>query len=317
MPAQGHASYIAVKKEAVWATKVIAGMSFLEFLNETVAVTQEEKIVQGINKSRVRTKRLLGAKLAGGDVSWELNAEDATGDFLKALLPTETFTDDGVGNGGQHAFVVEGGTVPPGLTYQKDIDGNTFDYYGGRVLSMNFAAALGEIVQATTSLSFKDREAGIEQSPVYTTQNPLIYHTGTIEIDGSDIALTNFQVAIDAGMKADRRRLGQRTILQQQPGSVGVTGQFATYFDDQTLIDKFLSGAAAKLMLDFTGELIGTTLRRVRFTIPTVYLNGEDPKIPGMDEVMLTFPFVAIRDGTGTPDNVIQVELFNSIRTAY
>lgn len=317
MPAQGHASYIGFAKEVTWATKIVPPTTFLEFENESVQVTQEEKIVQGINKSRVRTKRLLGAKLAAGDLAWEVNAEDGIGELLKGLLPTEGFTDDGVGNGAQHAFTVEGGTIPPGLTYQKHVDGNTYDYYGGRVSNINFAAALGEIVKATASLTFKDREAGIEQSPVYTSQNPLIYHTGTIEIDGSDIALTNFALAIDSGMKADRRRLGQRTILQQQPGAVAITGQFGTYFDDEVLINKFLDGIAAKLVLDFTGELIGTTLRRLRLTIPTAYLNGETPKVGGMDEVMLTFPFVGIRDGSGTPDNVVQIELWNSVRTAY
>jgi hypothetical protein len=317
MPAQGHASYIALAKEATWATKVVAGMSFMEFLNETIAVAQEEKIVQGINRSRVRTKRLLGAKTVAGDITWEVNAEDGIGLILKGLLPAEAFIDDGVGNGGQHAFTVEGGTIPPGLTYQKEIDGNTFDYYGGRVSSANFQAQAGEILNGTASLTFKDRETGTPQVPVYTTQKPLIYHTGTLSIDGSDRDVQNFQVAIDGGMKADRRRLGQRTILQQQPGSVGVTGQIVTYYDNDLLIDKFLDGSAASLIFDFTGELIGSTLRRLRFTIPTVYLNGEDPKVPGMDEVMLTIPFVGIRDGSGTPDNVIKVELFNSVRAAY
>lgn len=315
-PRQGYASYIAFANEDPWGTKVVTGMSFMEFLNESIAKTIEEKIVQGINNSRVRTKRVLGAKLVAGDVAWEVNPEDGIGEILKNILPEETFTDDGVGNGGQHKFV-EGETLPIGQTAQISRGGLVFDHFGGRINSLQLTSAASELLQATTNLSFKDEDDGIFQTPSYTDEPPLVYHAGTVTVDGSDSPLTNFQVTIETGLRADRRRLAVQTIMQQSPGPYAITGSIALAYEDNVLVDKFRSGAAIKIVLDLTGNVIGTTTRRLRITVPVAFLNAQTPQVPGMDEIQLTLPFVAIKDGTGTPDNLIQIELFNSLRSAY
>ena len=315
-PRQGYESYIAFVREATWGTKVVAGMDFMEFLNESIAKTIEEKIVQGINNSRVRTKRVLGAKLVAGDVAWELNPEDGIGEILKHLLPDETFVDDGIGNGGQHLFV-EGNTLPVGLTAQVSRGGLVYDHFGGRVNSFTLTNAVSELLQSSVNLSFKDEEDGSFQTPSYTDQPPLVYHSGTVTIDGVDSPLTNFQLAVETGLRADRRRLAVQTIMQQSPGPYAVTGSIALAFEDNVLVDKFRSGASVKIVIDLTGNVIGTTTRRLRVTIPTAFFNGQTPNVPGMDEIQLALPFVSIKDGNGTPDNLIQIELFNSLRAAY
>jgi len=315
-PLQGYESYIAFARESVWGTKIVAGMDFMEFLNESVAKTIEEKIVQGINNSRVRTKRVLGANLTAGDIVWELNPEDGIGEILKHLLPDETFTDDGIGNGGQHLFV-EGSTLPVGLTAQISRGGLVFDHFGGRVNSLMITNAISELLQASANVSFKDEEDGIYQAPTYTDEPPLVYHTGSVSIDGADSPLTNFVVTIETGLRADRRRLATKTIMQQSPGPYAVTGSIALAYEDNVLVDKFRNGAAVKIVIDLTGNVIGTTTRRLRITIPTAFFNGQTPQVPGMDEIQLALPFVSIKDGTGTPDNLIQIELFNSLRVAY
>lgn len=316
MSRQGYDSYIAFAKESTWGTKIVAGMDFMEFLNETMNKTIEEKIVQGLNKSRIRTKRVIGAQLVAGDVSWEVNAEDGIGDILKSVLPTENFTDDGVGNGGQHAFT-PGNTLPVGLTAQICRGGLAYDHFGGRAVGLQLNAASGELLQATASLSFKDEDDGTPQAASYTTEAPLVYHTGTIEIDDVAAEIISFNVNVQTGLKTDRRKLGSNLILQQQAGPYVVTGQIVVFFADNTLVDKFRAGTAAKIEVELTGTLIGTTLRKVKVTIPVAFFNGETPKVGGMDEIQLTLPFVAIKDGTGTPDELVEIILNNSLRTAY
>lgn len=316
MSRQGYDSYIAFAQESTWGTKVVAGMDFMEFLNENVNKTIEEKIVMGLNKSRIRTKRVLGAKIVAGDVNWEVNPEDGIGDILKSVLPTEAFTDDGVGNGGQHVFT-PGNTLPVGLTAQICRGGLAYDHFGGRAVGLQMNAAAGELLQATASLSFKDEEDGTPQSPSYDTQPPLVYHTGTIEIDDAAAEIISFNINIQTGLKADRRKLGSDLILQQQPGPYTVTGQIVTYFADNSLVDKFRNGTKAKIEVELTGNLIGTTLRKIKVTVPVAFFNGETPKTAGMDEIQLTLPFVAIKDGTGTPDELVEIALFNSKRAAY
>lgn len=316
MSRQGYDSYIAVVNEVTWGTKVVAGMDFMEFLSETINATIEEKIVQGLNKSRVRTKRVQGAKLVAGDISWEVNPEDGIGDFLKHTLSTENLIDDGVGNGGQHVFT-PGATLPVGLTVQKCVGGLAFDNFGGRISQLSFNFQSGELLQATVSCSFQDEDDGTPQAVSYDTQPPLVYHTGTIEVDGSAAEIISANVGIVTGLKQDRRKLGSNLILQQQPGMFGVTGQITKFYADNTFINKFRNATAAKLSFELTGALIGTTLRKLKIVIPVAFFNGENAKVGGPDDIQLTLPFVAIKDGSGTPDELVEVTLNNSRRTIY
>lgn len=317
MPALAHLGYLAVKVESTWGTKVITGMDFLEVLNETLAESIEEKIVQGINSGRVRTKRVLGAKTVAGDFSWEVNAEDVIGDLLKAILPTEVFVDDGVSNGGQHTFT-PGNTPAVGLTVQVGRDQAVRDYEGGKISSLVLTAAPGELLQATVSLTFQDGTAGSSQTPSYDTQNPLVYHTGVIQIDGAAAEISTFTLTIDAGMKVDRRLLGTNLIIQQQPGMYGVTGSFEMAFDNRTEIDKFIAGTASKLSIDLTGLAIGTTTRRLRMVIPQIFYNAAADNLGGADsEIRITLPFVAIKTGSGSPDELVEIKLDNSKRAVY
>jgi hypothetical protein len=328
MPGLGHNSYVAAAKEAVWGTKVVAGMTLVEHMSETLQAQYSEKVVQGIAMSRTRTKRVRGAKTVGGDLVWEVTPEDVIGLMLKSLLPTENFTDDGPGNGGVHVFT-PGSALPAGLTLQvfrssqgdgSAIAGNTRDYFGGRITQLQLEAAADELLKATAGLTFKDEDAGTFQDPTgnYDAQPPLVYHTGTFEIDGVSVPVSSFAVTIASGMKTERRRLGSDLILQQQPGMYDITGQFAAYYDDMTLVNRFYANTPAKLVLDMTGALIGTTLRRLKIEIPVGYLNGETPKVSGADaETMLTLPFRAIKTGTGSPDQAVQITLANSYQLAY
>ena len=317
MPGLGHLAYIGVANESVWGTKVVAGMDFVEFLNESVLTTIEEKIVQGINAGRTRTKRVQGARLVAGDIAWEVNPEDVIGDIIKHTLPTEVFVDDGASNGGQHTFT-PGLTLPPGLTFQIGRDTGVTDYAGGRVSSLTLTAAASELLQATSSLTWQDGTVGTPQTPSFDVQNPLVYHTGTIEIDGVAQEISTFAITIETGMKVDRRKLGSNLIIQQQVGMYTVTGTFEMAFDNLDQVNKFLNGTATKLSIDLTGLAIGTTTRRLRIVVPTAFYNGTTPVISGADdEIRITLPFVAIQTGSGSPDALVELKLDNSRRSIY
>jgi hypothetical protein len=315
-------------KEAVWGTKVVAGMQLVEHTSETLAATWSEKVVQGINSTRVRAKRVRGAKTVGGDVAWEVGPEAWTGTLLKAILPTEVFTDDGLGNGGVHEFT-PGNALPAGLTVQAfrpsqadltAIAGNVRDYFGGRMTQLSIEAATDELLKGTGGMTFKDEEAGAWQDPTgrYDDQPPFVYHSGSFEVDGVEAPISAFSVQLATGMKTERREVGTAVIRQQQPGIYDVTGSFTAYYDDMVLVNKFLQNSAAKIVLDMTGALIGTTLRRLKIEIPVCFFNGETPKVGGADaEVMLTVPFRAIRTGLGVPNELVRVTLANSQRSAY
>lgn len=258
------------------------------------------------------------AKTVAGQVQWEVNVEDGIGSILKSLLPTENFTDDGVGNGGQHAFT-PGDTLPPGLTVKVGRDVDVMDFYGGRIKSLQLQAQSEEVLKGTVELSFKDADTGgSSPSPAYTAENPLVYHTGTFTVDATSVPITAFSVSIGSGLLDGRKQIGSALVQQQMTGQYAVTGELTAYFENLTLVNKFLNGTPAAIVLDLTGTAIGTTTRRLKVEIPTAFFNGETPKLSGVDgEVMLKLPFEAVKTGAGSPDELIRVTLNNSRRSAY
>ncbi len=318
MPALGHNAYIGFAQEVTWGSKVVAGMDFVEFLSETLQKTISEKIQQGINTSRVRTKRSPGAVTVGGGMPFEVNAEDVIGLFLKHTLPTEVFTDLSVGPNlaGRHVFT-PGAVLPAGLTAQVGKDLVVLDYFGGRIMSLGFEAALDDFLKATPTFSFKDVEDGTPQSPVYSTEPALIFHRGTFSVDGTPVPISSFSATIATGLKGERRQLGSALILQQQPGMYDVSGTFTAYFNDMTLVNKFRNQAAGNIVLDFLGTAITGTAetRQLKMEFPTAYLNGQLPSVPGADsEITLTIPFRAIKEGA---TELVKLTLLNSRNTAY
>jgi hypothetical protein len=314
MPAQGHLGYLAVAKESTWGTKVVSGMDFVEILSENVVPTFAEMVAAGINTSRVETKRVQGPKTVAGPIDFEVNPEDVIGDLLLSLLPSETTVDDGVGNGGQHTFKV-GNTPPAGLTLQVGRDVAVRDIFGARVSKMAFKTDPKNFLTCTAEVTGKDDEAATPQTPTYTTQNPLVGHTGTIQIDAGAAVVTDFSIEIDGGLKTDRRGLGSKLIQQQQPGVYKVTGEFKMFFDDLTLVNKFINATAAALDFDFTGAVVGTTTRRLQFVLPNIFLNGTMPNLTGREEeIMVPFTFRAIAVAGA---DLLSVKLNNSKRTAY
>lgn len=319
MGALGHLGWMAIKDEVTWGTKVVTSMNFGEIESETIEVKRPGKTIKVVNNSRVMTKHVQLAKVVGGGFVFPVNVEDLIGVLLKHTLPSETLVDNGVGNGGDHTFETSN-TIPVGLTASIGRDVDIFEAYGGRVRGLDFASKLDEVLMCTPDLSFKDMDLiGTVQTPSYSTQLPLVYHTGTWTVDGAGtIIISDFSLSIKTGIKDARGQIGSALIQQQLAGIYDITGSITAYFDNTTMINKFLNATSGKLVLSLTGTAVGTSTRKIVFTVPTAIFTGETPKIKDADsEIMLTLPFKALKTGSGSPDKLIQVLLVNSQRTAY
>jgi hypothetical protein len=187
------------------------------------------------------------------------------------------------------------------------------------VKQLQFSAAVDEVLKGTADLSFQNGVSGISAvAPVYTTQNPLVYHTGTVTIDGLAVPLKSFSITVAGGLYTERKKIGSNLIQQQQPGMYSVSGEMEFYLDDLTQVAKFIVGNSAAIALDLTGALIGTTQRRLKFEIPTAFYLGETPTMQGPEqEIMLKVPFEAVKLGSGAPNELVRISLFNSRRSVY
>ncbi len=313
----GHNGIIGFAKEAAYGV-FLPPTNFVEVESEGIALAIAEQIIQGVNGGRTPSRRVQLGKTVAGPIAWMVDPEDQIGELLKNVLSTEVFVDDGVGNGGQHTFT-PGAQFGGSLAYRISRDLRAFEYNGGKVSTLAFTAAINDVLKATVEMSFQDRASVVVSDvPSYTDQNPLVYHAGSFTIDGTPTSIENFAVNISTGIKADRGQIGSQIIQEQCEGPFVVGGNITAYFKDMTLPDLYVAGAAAKIELIMTGALIGTTQRQLKITVPTGFLNGQDPQISSVnDEIKLTIPFSSVQTGSGVPDELIQIKLDNSRRSAY
>lgn len=322
MPALNHKGSFGLVKEATWGVDPGSGYEFTPFQSESMKVMQDFIFVKAVRGSRQGSSRkVAGARTAGGAYTFETNVEEHIGLLLYSALGGQATVDHGAGNGGTHTFTPSE-TIPAGLSALINRDetpdaDNVWSYTGGRVRKLSLEAAEGQLLKVTADISFQNGAPGATPvSPTYSTENPLVYHAGTFTVDTVAVAIKGFKLDIDTGLLDKRGKLGTDTIQQQQPGIFSITGEIEAYFDNMDLVTKYLNGADSALVLHFDGTPIGMSQRELTITIPVAQFTGEVPNISGPDgEIMLKLPFTAYQPAPGT--DIMNVTVTNSKRTDY
>lgn len=323
MPALGHNGYLVAVKESSWGTDPASGYTAQAIQSESLKTTQAYLFPTPVRASREGSNLKVKAGItAGGSINFDADVEGILGLCLKSILSTEATTDNGSGNGGIHTFTP--GASVPSLAFILSRDtlaaaANVWSYTGGVVDKLSLSAAEGDVLKAVATVSAKNgTPSATGVTPSYTTENPLVYHSGSFTVGGSAVAIKSFKLDIASGNYSKRGKIGSATIQQQQPGSMQVTGEIEAYFDDMTLVTDYLNGVDAAIVLTLTGSAVGTATRGLVITIPVTQFTGETPSIPGAtSEIMLKLPFTAWQSGSGSPDHIVQAALTNSKRTAY
>jgi hypothetical protein len=327
MPALGHNGYLAMVKEVTWGTDPGSGYTSQSIMSEGMDFKQAflfEKPIQGTRSAPLL--KVPGAITAGGAINFDADVEGILGLCLKGILSAEATVDNGAGNGGNHTFTPSN-TVPPSFSVLVNRDSSTmatniWDNVGCTVDKLDLSAADGGLLKAVATLSAKTQTASATGiSPSYTTQNPLVYHTGTMSIAGSSSPTVNvksFKLSINSGNHNKRPQLGSKTIQQQQPGLFSVTGEVDAYFDSMTLVNDYINATDVSIELLLTGTAVGSSTRKLDLLIPVAQFTEGIPKNSGAaNEIMLKLPFTAWLSGAGSPNALIQALLVNSQRTAY
>lgn len=322
MPALNHKGTAAIVKEGTWGTDPGSGYEYIAFQSEAIKNEQDFIFVHTVRGSRNGpSRKVLAGKRAGGTLTFEANVEEGIGLLLYSTLGAQVTVDNGSGNGGLHTFTPSS-SIPVGLSMLIDRDvtpssTNIWSYVGGRVRKLSLEAAEGQLLKVSADLSFKAGTASATAgTPAYSTENPLVYHQGVLTVDGTPVAVKSFKLDIDTGLIDKRGQLGSAYQQQQQPGVFKVTGEIEAYFDNMTLVNKFIAGADSALVLTFTGSAVGTSTRALTITLPYAQFMGESPNISGPEgEIMLKLPFTAYQPAPGT--ELITAALLNSKRTDY
>jgi hypothetical protein len=98
---------------------------------------------------------------------------------------------------------------------------------------------------------------------------------------------------LDNGLAA-RYAIGSAETLQPSIGRSNLTGSITAFFEDATLLEKFLNETESALvftLLDPAGNSYTVTLPRIKYT-------GGQPDVSGQGAITLSLPFQAIRDSS-------------------
>ncbi len=276
------------------------------------------KTTLGLSKDSIQSEELRddrqiadmrhGNQQVGGSIPVELSY-GSFDDFLEAILCSTWQTDTPVAGTDQLKAGVERSSFTI-ERYFADIGSVNKPYHryrGVEFNSMEIKVAPNAIVTAgfdvlgkgystdTTALS------GSSYDPE-TTTSPFDSFSGTINENGSAIAvITEINLKLENGLKP-RFVVGSNETILPQIANSNVTGQLTAYFEDSTLIDKYINETESDI--DFT--LVDPAGNEYKFILPRIKYSDGKPDVNGPDSILLTMPFQALFDETEQTNIIIE-----------
>lgn len=249
-----------------------------------------------------------GAFQVGGDIGFELSY--GTFDDLLEAVTAGTWVADTPAVGTDQ---LKCGIVRRSFTIEREFSdiasvGKPFHRFTAcEFSSMQLQVTADAIVTGTMTLvgSGMATDAAIIAGATYTpasTTTPLDSFTGTLTEDGSLIAvITEIQLNLENSLNP-RFVVGSKEGILPSIGRSNVSGQITAYFEDSTLLDKFIDETESSI--EFT--LPDTAGNEYKFILPRVKYNGGQPDVSGEGSITLSMPFQALLDDTYLTNLVIE-----------
>lgn len=230
-----------------------------------------------------------GNKSVSGDINFELSY-NTFNDLIEAVM-CGTWTSDGdpetlIAGTTARSFTVE--------RHHEDI-GKYLRSTGCCFNSMSLSIAPNSMVTGSFGVIGKDfsiASAAITGASyaAETTTAPFDSFTGAITDGGSTIAIvTALELNIDNGLEA-QYVVGDSTTLQPPLAQSNISGSITAYFENTTLIDKFVNETSSALTFTLTDAAGNDYL----FNMPNVKYNSGNPEVGGPGAVTVTLDFIAL-----------------------
>lgn len=180
-------------------------------------------------------------------------------------------------------------------------------FLGTEFNTLSLSLTPGEKV--TGSLGILGREPGLSVTPpadstfgTATTSRVFDSFTGSLKEDDTEIGIvTELSLSLENGLEP-RPVLFSKYTLQPSIQRSNLTGQMTVYFENATMLEKFLNETSSSL--DFTiTDLDGNSYR---IFIPNISYTGGQPDTTGQGSITLAMPFQAIYDATEGSQIVIE-----------
>lgn len=276
------------------------------------------KTTLGLSKDSIQSEELRddrqisdmrhGNQQVGGSLPVELSY-GSFDDFLEAALCGAWDADTPVAGTDQ----LKAGVARNSFTIERffaDIASGNKPYHrytGVEINSMELKVAPNAIVTAGFDVlgqGYATDTVAISGSSydAETTTSPFDSFSGTINENGSAIAvITEISLKVENGLEP-RFVVGSNQTIRPQIGNSTVTGQLTAYFEDSTLIDKYINETESNI--DFT--LTDTDGNEYKFILPRIKYSDGKPDVSGPGAIMLTMPFQALYDDTEQTNIIIE-----------
>lgn len=290
--AQGSRSSLAyIAETAFGTTPTTPTFAYLPFNTHSIDLSKDRVEGNEIQSDRMTRVDRHGNKQAGGSVEVDLRKGDFD-EFIESAFFSSFSTD-----------VIKVGTTPKYFTIEdaaEDISQYRL-FKGMSVGGMSVSIAPNQMVSTTFDLVGKEMTQAATTgstggTPTAATSNqPFDSYSGTISDGGSAVSIvTSIDFSIQNSL-APTFVVGSDAAQSLEYGRAVVEGTMTVYYEDATLINKFLNETESSIEVSVDDP---TGANSYTFLFPRVKYNGASVPVQNPQSRLITMPFVALYDGT-------------------
>lgn len=290
--AQGSRSSLAyIAETSFGTTPATPTFAYLPFNTHSIDLTKDRVEGNEIQADRMTRVDRHGNKQAGGSIETDLRKADFDELFESAFF--STFSTD----------VLKVGTTPKYFTMEDEAaDISQYRLFTGMAVSnMAVSIAPNQMVTGTFDMVGKTMtQSGSTGStggtPTAASSNqPFDSYSGTISDGGSAISIvTSIDFSL-ANSLAPTFVVGSDAAQSLEYGRAVVEGTMTVYYEDETLINKFLNETESSIEVSVDDP---TGANSYTFLFPRVKYNGASVPVQNPQSRLITMPFVALYDET-------------------
>ena len=289
--AQGSRSSLSFIVESTFGTTPAGNFTNLPFTTHSLNLTKDRVAGNDIQADRMTRVDRQGNRQVGGDIVTDLRDADYD-TFLESAMLSTWATN-----------VLKVGVTPKFFSvedYAADIDQARL-FTGLTVSTMGVSLAPNQMVVTTFGMVGKD----MSMSATEKTQDAA---SGAAPFDAysGDLAIGNVgsssAVAIVTGLDFTLNNsyaatfvIGDDSAPSLEYGRAEVEGTLTAYFEDASLINRFLNETESELEVSVDDP---TGANAYTFLFPRIKINSADVGVDGPTSRMITMSFVALYDAT-------------------
>ena len=289
--AQGSRSSLSYIVESTFGTTPAGNFTNLPFSTHSLNLTKDRVAGNDIQADRMPRVDRHGNRQVAGDIAVDLRDGDYDAFLESAMLNTWSTN------------VLKVGTTPKFFSvedYAADID-QARVFTGLSVSTMRISLAPNQMVTTTFGMVGKDMTIGAVEKTQDAASGaaPFDAYSGDISIGNvggaTPVAIVTSLDFTLTNSFAPTFVIGDASAPSLEYGRAEVEGTLTAYFEDATLINRFLNETETEIEVSVDDP---TGANSYTFTFPRVKINSADVGVDGPTSRMISLSFVALYDAT-------------------